>query len=74
MTRLSQRRILASRAARHYMYEHPRRFEGMIMLFARKKSELPTVETALKGRADPIPTAKVHHLNHRALKLSLIHI
>jgi peptide-methionine (S)-S-oxide reductase len=40
----------------------------MIMLFARKKSEMPTVETALKGRADPIPTAKVHHLNHRALK------
>jgi peptide-methionine (S)-S-oxide reductase len=40
----------------------------MIMLFARKKSEMPTVETALKGRADPIPTAKVHHLSHRALK------
>jgi peptide-methionine (S)-S-oxide reductase len=38
------------------------------MLFARKKSEMPTAETALKGRADPIPTAKLHHLNQRPLK------
>jgi peptide-methionine (S)-S-oxide reductase len=38
------------------------------MLFARKKSEIPTAETALQGRADPIPTAKVHYLNQRPLK------
>ena len=29
---------------------------------------MPTAESALKGRADPIPTAKAHHLNKRALK------
>src|SRR5262245_38862685 len=38
------------------------------MLFARKKSEMPTVGTALKGRPDPIPTAKLHHLSQRPLK------
>jgi peptide-methionine (S)-S-oxide reductase len=38
------------------------------MLFARKKSEMPSPETALKGRAEPIPTAKTHFLNKRALK------
>ena len=38
------------------------------MLFARKKSEMPTAETALKGRSEPIPTAKLHHLNRRPLK------
>ena len=38
------------------------------MLFARKKSEMPTPETALKGRAEPIPTAKTHFVNKRALK------
>src|SRR5262245_4548273 len=38
------------------------------MLFARRKSEMPTAETALKGRADPIPTAKLHYLNQRPLK------
>jgi peptide-methionine (S)-S-oxide reductase len=38
------------------------------MLFARKKSEMPTAETALKGRSDAIPTAKLHHLTRRPLK------
>jgi peptide-methionine (S)-S-oxide reductase len=38
------------------------------MLFARKKSEMPTAETALRGRVDPIPTAKLHYLNQRPLK------
>jgi peptide-methionine (S)-S-oxide reductase len=38
------------------------------MLFARRKSEMPTPETALRGRAEPIPTAKTHYLNQRALK------
>ena len=38
------------------------------MFFARKKLELPTAETALKGRSTPIPTAKTHHVNGRLLK------
>jgi peptide-methionine (S)-S-oxide reductase len=38
------------------------------MLFARKKSEMPTPESALKGRPEPIPTAKSHFLNKRGLK------
>jgi peptide-methionine (S)-S-oxide reductase len=38
------------------------------MLFARRKSEMPSPETALKGRAEPIPTAKTHFLNQRVLK------
>jgi peptide-methionine (S)-S-oxide reductase len=38
------------------------------MLFARKKSEMPTAETAFKGRPEPISTAKLHHLNRRPLK------
>ena len=38
------------------------------MLFSRKKSEMPTPDTALKGRGEPIPTAKTHFLNKRALK------
>ena len=38
------------------------------MLFARRKSEMPTAETALKGRAEPIPTAATHFLNKRPLK------
>ena len=33
------------------------------MFFARKKPELPTAETALKGRGNPIPTAKTHFIN-----------
>ena len=38
------------------------------MLFSRKKLEMPTADTALKGRAQPIPTANVHFLSKRALK------
>jgi peptide-methionine (S)-S-oxide reductase len=38
------------------------------MLFARRKSEMPTAETALKGRSQPIPTAATHYLNKRPLK------
>jgi peptide-methionine (S)-S-oxide reductase len=38
------------------------------MLFARRKPEMPTAETALKGRAEPIPTAANHFINKRPLK------
>jgi peptide-methionine (S)-S-oxide reductase len=38
------------------------------MLFSKKKLEMPTAETALKGRASPIPTAKDHFVMRRALK------
>jgi peptide-methionine (S)-S-oxide reductase len=38
------------------------------MLFARRKSEMPTPEAALEGRADPIPTAATHFVNRRPLK------
>ncbi len=38
------------------------------MFFLRKKVEMPTAATALKGRPDPIPTAKAHFLNGHALK------
>jgi peptide-methionine (S)-S-oxide reductase len=38
------------------------------MLFTRKKLQMPTRETALKGRPDPIPTARTHFLNGRPLK------
>ena len=38
------------------------------MLFSRKKLEMPIADSALKGRAEPIPTAKAHFLNKRALK------
>jgi peptide-methionine (S)-S-oxide reductase len=38
------------------------------MLFSRRKPEMPTAETALKGRAEPIPTAKTHFISGRPLK------
>ncbi len=38
------------------------------MLFFRKKAEMISRDQALKGRAEPIPTARVHALNGRALK------
>jgi len=38
------------------------------MLFGRKSLELPTEETALPGRAQPIPTATHHFVNGRPLK------
>jgi len=38
------------------------------MLFSRKTTEMPTPETALKGRAQPIATAATHYVNQRPLK------
>lgn len=38
------------------------------MLFPRKKTQMPTPETALKGRPAPIPTAETHFVNGRPLK------
>jgi peptide-methionine (S)-S-oxide reductase len=38
------------------------------MLFARKTLDLPTAETALPGRPDPLPTASTHFVNGRPLK------
>jgi len=38
------------------------------MLFSRKPLEMPTPETALPGRAHPIPTAEVHFVNGHPLK------
>ena len=38
------------------------------MLFARKILDIPSPGDALKGRADPIPTAETHYVNGRALK------
>jgi peptide-methionine (S)-S-oxide reductase len=38
------------------------------MLLRRKKSEMPTPETALPGRTSPIPTADEHHVFSRPLK------
>jgi peptide-methionine (S)-S-oxide reductase len=38
------------------------------MLFSRRKLELPTPQTALKGRATAIPTAKTHFISDRPLK------
>lgn len=38
------------------------------MLFSRKPDTLPTAETALPGRAAPLPTAKTHFVFGRDLK------
>jgi peptide-methionine (S)-S-oxide reductase len=38
------------------------------MLFSRKKTEMPSRETALKGRPDPISTARTHFVNKHGLK------
>jgi peptide-methionine (S)-S-oxide reductase len=38
------------------------------MFFSRKSPEMPTAVSALKGRSEPIPTAKTHHINGAALK------
>ena len=37
------------------------------MLFSRKPLDLPSPETALKGRSQPVPTAKTHFVNGRDL-------
>ena len=38
------------------------------MFFARKSLEIPTPQTALKGRPEPIPTSERHIVNGRPLK------
>jgi peptide-methionine (S)-S-oxide reductase len=38
------------------------------MLFGKKSLELPTADTALPGRPDPIPTERTHFVNGRPLK------
>lgn len=38
------------------------------MLFMRKKAEMPTADTALKGRSSPLPTAEEHFIFGRPLK------
>jgi peptide-methionine (S)-S-oxide reductase len=38
------------------------------MLFFKKPAAMPTSETALKGRTSPVPTARQHFVNGRALK------
>ena len=38
------------------------------MLFAKKTLDLPTRETALPGRANPLPTAQLHFVNGHPLK------
>jgi peptide-methionine (S)-S-oxide reductase len=38
------------------------------MLFSRKTAEMPSAETALKGRAQPIATAATHFITGRPLK------
>ncbi len=38
------------------------------MIFARKKAAMPAPEAALKGRAQPIPTAEEHYILGRPLK------
>jgi peptide-methionine (S)-S-oxide reductase len=39
-----------------------------VFSFATRKSELPTADTALKGRPAAIPTATTHFVNHHPLK------
>ena len=38
------------------------------MFFFRRKSEMVAADKALRGRANPIPTARTHFLNSRELK------
>ena len=38
------------------------------MLFFKKKAEMPTRDSALKGRVTPLATAKTHFVNGRDLK------
>ena len=48
--------------------EQPKATEGARHAFAKKSLELPTAETALPGRPDPIPTERSHFVNGRPLK------
>ena len=38
------------------------------MFFKLKKTEMPTAETALPGRAEAMPTAQTHFVNGQPLK------
>ena len=38
------------------------------MFFLKKKPDMPSPDTALKGRSQPIPTARTHFVNGRDLK------
>ncbi len=38
------------------------------MFFMKKTVDMPTPDTALKGRAEAIPTAELHHVNRNPLK------
>ena len=38
------------------------------MFWSKKPLDLPTAESALKGRPDALPTARLHHVNHNPLK------
>lgn len=38
------------------------------MFFSRKPADLPTAETALKGRVDPSPTASTHYVKGNPIK------
>ena len=39
-----------------------------MLIFGKKSLDLPTPETAVPGRAHPIPTAETHFVNGRPLK------
>jgi peptide-methionine (S)-S-oxide reductase len=41
---------------------------SIFSLASRKKTEMPKPETALKGRAQPIPTAALHFISQRPLQ------
>ncbi|WP_341991169.1 peptide-methionine (S)-S-oxide reductase MsrA [Azorhizobium sp. AG788] len=38
------------------------------MFWSKKPLDLPTAESALKGRPDALPTARLHHVNQNPLK------
>ncbi len=38
------------------------------MFWSKKPLDLPTAESALKGRPDALPTARLHHVNNNPLK------
>src|SRR4029079_10872513 len=44
------------------------RLRGVRRLFMRKPATMPSAAEALPGRADPIPTARVHFVNGHPLK------
>jgi peptide-methionine (S)-S-oxide reductase len=46
----------------------PPKREAFAMLFFRKKAEMVAADKALRGRPDPIPTARFHFISERELK------